>query len=195
MTEACYTRAVTSRFVKAAAQKPAKGAAVRVAERIKQRLEDIEMTGRKLARALEHQDPWMSGLLGKRFALSLNELDEVAYHLKMQPGDLVRLSTEQVDLSPSELRIVRALRLLPPTVREHVITLAEYLTGVTIQEIDMLKKIRALEQDDLAKFDHYLDVTLLRPHQPPAPAATRDPVESSERPDGPTPRTGTRSKR
>lgn len=170
-------------------------AAQRVGARIKRRLEELGMTSRAFGRALGHKDAWVSNLLSGKFALSLNELDQVARVLRLPAGELVRESEEGWDLAPTEMRIVRALRLLPVSVREHMMYLADYLVGVVPDEIDMIKKIRALDGKELEKLQHWVDVTLLRLHPEPAPAATLDLGPTLTRPDGPTPRTGTRSKR
>lgn len=170
-------------------------ARTRIRQRIRRLLEDRGKTNREFAKYLGHGDQWASNLLAGRFGLSLDELDRVAAFLRVPPGEIVRVSEEPWELSPSEMRVVRALRMLPPPVREQLVLMADYLVGVTPDEVEVLKKLRALDEAELAKVDHFLDVTLLRLDRERAPRATADPAPSSVKRDGPPPRTGTRSKR
>ena len=170
-------------------------AARRVADRIKARLEDLGMTGRAFARQMGHRDSWISHLLAYKFALSLEQLDKAAYVLKLAPGELVREAEEAWDLTPTEMRVVRSLRMLPPAVRDHVVILADYLVGVTPDEVELLKKIRHLEAEDLMKFDHWIDVTLLRLHREQGSEARSGPATTSAPPAAPIRRTGTRRTR
>lgn len=152
-------------------------AAQRVAARIKERLAEIGMTGRAFAKELGHGDAWISNLLTGRFALSLSELDHAAHILKLPPGELVRLADDAWDLAPRERRLVRAIRTLPPVVSDHLTLLAEYLIGVTPEEVPLLQKVRCLTTPEIRKVEHWIDVTLLaRGHE----QETRAPLDLPE---------------
>lgn len=164
-------------------------AAQRVSARIKQRLEELGWTGRRFAKELGHGDPWISGLLANRFALSLAELDKAASVLNLPPSELVRLSDAAWELSPSEKRLVRGLRVLPPVIRDHIILLVEYLIGVTPEEVTLLQKVRRLSAPELKKVDHWIDVTLLSRSLEPETAAPLDFPSTSQPPAAPIRRT------
>jgi len=151
-----------------------KTARERVRERIRQRLADLHLTGRAFGRAFSandgrgHVDTWVSGLLSGQFALSLDELDEAAYILKLTPAALVKSEYETAEyLTPSEYRIVTAMRTIPPAVRDHFLLLAEYLIGVLPEEIDMLQGFRELTADQQRDVRH--SIRVLRIAQRPLP--------------------------
>lgn len=167
----------------------------RVADRIRTRLEELGMTGRAFAQALGHGDAWISNLLSYKFALSMNEIDKAADVLKLPPGELVRLTEESWDLTPTEMRVVRALRMLAPVVRDHLRVLAELLVGATPAEVDHLLAWRLLEPEDQEMFDSLISARLQRQHPRPNQGATPDPAPSSKTPDAPAPRIGKPRKR
>lgn len=136
-------------------------AAQRVTARIKARLEELGMTGREFAKKLAHKDAWISNLLSNKFSLSLTEIDQAAAILRVPAGELVREADEAWDLTPTERRVVRGLRLLPPVVRDHVAIHVEYLVGVTPDEVDLLQKIRRLTTPELERVRHYVRVVPL----------------------------------
>lgn len=168
-------------------------AAHRATTRIKARLEELGMTGREFARQLnDHKDAWMSNLLAGKFALSLTELDKAAAILRVPPGELVRDAEEGWDLAPTERRLVRALRLLPPPVRDHLVILADYLVGVTPEEVDLLHDIRRLTGAELDRLQHYVRVIRLTQGSARETAAHQDPPATTVRPTETTPRAAKR---
>ena len=161
---------------------PMADARTRVRHRIKQLLEQRGQTGRAFAKWLGHGDQWVSNLLAGRFALSLDELDRAAAFLNVPPSDLIRVSDDEGhELSPSERRVVSAMRMLPAPVRDHLMLLADYLVGVTPAEVELLAQLRKLTPAELRQVTHWTDVTLLGRHKPPsatdhdAPAPTTAP--------------------
>ncbi len=134
-------------------------ARTRIRQRIKRLLEQRGQTNRAFAKWLGHGDQWASNLLAGRFALSLDELDRAASFLNVPPSDLVRLSdADGVELSPSERRVVEAMRTLPTPVRDHLMLLADYLVGVTPAEVELLATLRRLGPDELRRVSHWADV-------------------------------------
>lgn len=149
-------------------------APTRVRQRIARLLDDRGLTQRALARALEHGDQWASNLLSGRQQLAWEDVDKVAKFLRVPPSELVRVSDDAWELTPTEMRVVRALRMLPPTIRDHLVTLADYLIGATPDEVNLLKRIRQLDADELRQIEHWIDVTLLQPGVQPALAGPSD---------------------
>lgn len=137
-------------------------ARTRVRQRIKALLEQRGQTNRAFAVWMGHKDQWASNLLAGRFALSLDELDRAAAFLNIPPSDLIRVREEEGhELSPSEARVVRAMRMLPAPVRDHLMLLADYLVGVTPAEVELLAQLRKLTPDEIRRVTHWTDVTLL----------------------------------
>ena len=62
----------------------------RIRQRVKRLLEDRGHSQRAFGKALGHGDQWASGFFAGRFALSLDQLDDVARFLNVPPGDIVR---------------------------------------------------------------------------------------------------------
>lgn len=149
-------------------------ARTRVRQRIKRLLEDRGKTNRAFGQWLGHKDGWVSSLLAGRFSLSLDELDRTAQFFNVPPSEIVRMSDDAWELSPTEMRVVRALRMLPPTVRDHLVTLADYLIGATPEEVELLKRVRQLTGDELRRVEHWIDVTLLSQEIEPALALPTD---------------------
>ena len=125
---------------------PTSSARTRIRQRIRRLLEDRGKTNRALAQWLGHGDQWVSNLLAGRFALSLDELDRVAQFLSVPPSEIVRVSDDPWELSPTEMRAVRALRMLPEHIRDHEVEHLDYLIGVTPEESDHLVEYRELNE-------------------------------------------------
>lgn len=166
---------------------------------IRKRLDDLGMTGRAFGRAFSanegkgHVDTWVSGLLNGQFALSLDELDEASYILKTTPAELVKSEWEHSDyLTPSEHRTLVALRRFPPAVREHFLLLAEYLTGVLPEEIDMLREFRDLSEEHQRDVRHSISVLRIARRPLPGLAIGLDAQERAVRPTGAEHRSRTR---
>jgi len=160
---------------------------VRVA--LRQRLSDLKMTGRAFGRAFSandgagHVDQWVSNLLNGQFSLSLDELDEAARILKTTAASLVKHPLEQAEyLTPTEHRILEAVRVLPPPIRDHVLTLTEYLVGVAPEEIDHLMEYRQLTSDEQSKVRHWTHALRLAQEPLPALAILREIPEKGSRP-------------
>lgn len=133
----------------------------RIRQRIKRLLEDRGKTQREFARWLGHGDQWASNLLRGEFTLSLDELDRVGQFFNVPPSEIVRVSEDPWELSPTEMRVVRALRMLPPPVRDHMATLADYLIGTTPDEVELLRRIRNLGADQLHVVEQWIDLKML----------------------------------
>lgn len=156
----------------------------RVRQRIARLLEDRGWTNRRYAQAIDHREQWVSNMLAGRFSPKLDELDRLANPLGVPASELVRQAEDLWELSPSEMRVMRALRMLPPVVRDHFVTLADYLVGVTPDEIDLLRRIRDLEDPEREVIDHWLRVRPLLPALPPAEPPPGDtPAVGGRRPE------------
>lgn len=131
--------------------------ATRVRQRIARLLEDRGFTQRQMAKSLGHGDQWASNLLSGRSQLTWDDFDKVAKFLRVPPSELVRLSEDAWELTPTEMRVVRALRMLPVIVRDHLVTLADYLVGATPDEVELLAQVRALTEEEMQGLQHYLD--------------------------------------
>lgn len=133
----------------------------RVRARLRQALADKGLSGRAFGKRLGHGDQWVSNLLNGKFALSLDELDATASIVGRTPSDLVRREEDELwELRPTEMRLVRAVRGLPPALRDHLVTLAEYLIGVVPDEIDFLNAYRLLTPEEQLRVRHGVDVLL-----------------------------------
>jgi hypothetical protein len=146
----------------------------RVRAAIQQRLDDLRITNRAFGKAFScnggkgHKDSWVTGLLKGSYALSLDELDEAAHTLKTTAAQLVKSDLEQAEyLTPSEHRIIEAMRMIPPAVRDHYLLLAEYLIGVLPDEIEMLQGFRDLTPDQQRDVRH--SIRVLRISRRPLP--------------------------
>lgn len=146
----------------------------RVRLSIKRRLERVGMSGREFGRHFTvnegrgHGDQWVSNLLRGKFSLSLEELDEAARALKCRASDLVKDDTEEaMFLGPTEQRLIKALRDVPPVIRDHFLTLVEYVVGVAPEEIEHLMEFRRLTGEEQAKVQHW--TYAVRRAQEPAP--------------------------
>jgi len=155
----------------------------RVQRRIQERLAELGMTGRKFAAQFGHKDGWVNAILGGRNALKLDDLDRAAHVLKMTAGDLVRQGEDAWDLRPTEMRLIRALRLLPPTLQDHLVILAEYLIGVLPDEIEHLAEFRELTDEQRGWIRHWTHVFLIAGELGPGRAAPADPGEIVAPPD------------
>jgi hypothetical protein len=156
---------------------------------LKDRLVEIGMTGRAFGKAFSanegkgHVDTWVSGLLNGQFGLSLDELDEAARIVKMTPAALVQSDYEHAEyLTPTEHRIVQAMRALPASIRDHVLMLAEYLIGVAPDEIDMLEEYRELAAEEQTRVRHWMHVTRISREPAPGLAILPDLPERAGRP-------------
>lgn len=107
-------------------------ASTRVRETIRRRMDELGLTARSIAhRFTPHRsDGWISNVLKGRQGLSLDDLDTVADALDLPPSALVKEAGSALEeLRPTEARMVRAIRELPPALRDYLVVLAEYLIG------------------------------------------------------------------
>lgn len=118
----------------------------RIRQRIKRLLEDRGMTQGTFAREVGHGDQWASNLLTGAFTLTMDDLDRVAKVLHVPPGEIVRVSEEPWELTPTEMRVIRALRMLPPPVRDAWAMMTDFLIGATPEEADHLVVLRELSE-------------------------------------------------
>lgn len=132
----------------------------RVRRRITRLLEDRGHTQRAFARALGHNDAWASHLLGGAFSLSMDDLDKAAEFLGVPPGEIVAIAGNAWELTPTEERAIRGLRMLPTAVRDHVVTHIDYLIGSTPEEVALLKQVRELNEENFPLVERLLDVLL-----------------------------------
>lgn len=149
----------------------------RVRLAIIRRKNELGMTNREFGRKFStpdgkgHGDQWTSNLLSPKqpTSLSLQELDEAARILRTTAAELVRSAYDHSEyLTPTEHRIMEAVRALPPPVRDLFRTLAEYLVGVAPEEIEFLIEFRGLASDvERAKVKHW--TRALRLAQEPLP--------------------------
>lgn len=133
-------------------------APTRIRQRIARLLDDRGHTQRAFARALGHGDQWASNFLSGRNHLAWDDLDKVADFLKVPPSELVRASDEPWELSPTEMRVVRVLRMLPPPVRDMYATLAEYTVGTLPDEFDLIVLIRMLDDEAKTVLRHWAEL-------------------------------------
>ena len=131
-------------------------ARTRVRQRIKRLLDDRGFTQGAFARALGHRDQWASNFFKGAFSLSLDQLDDAATFLGVTPGEIVRVSDEPWELTPTEMRMIRALRMLPAPVREMVVTQTDYMVGVVPEEAELIVKIRNLTDEEYDGMWHYV---------------------------------------
>lgn len=149
----------------------------RVRARLRSLLAAKGMTGRAFGQRLGHGDQWVSNLLSGKFALALEDLDDAARIVGVSPSELVRsMHDESWVVTPSEMRTLRALRALPLVIRDHLMILAEYLMGVTPDEIDLLKQYRQLTDEERERWLHGIELLLLTQRGGPRTGSTPAPL-------------------
>lgn len=130
----------------------------RVRQRIRRLLDDRGLKQKAFAARIGHSEQWASNLLRGDFTLTMDDLDKVADALKVPPSEIVRLHDDPWELTPTEMRAIRALRMLPVAIRDHAVTTLDYTVGVWPEEADLLVEIRALGEEgvDLHVVREYL---------------------------------------
>src|SRR5687767_3007820 len=87
---------------------------VRIRERIRTRLADLKMTARELARAVGHDDAWISGVLAGAHGVHWKDFDAVAEKLGLSPSELIRHDDAEVrELTPTQMRLLRHYQAWP----------------------------------------------------------------------------------
>lgn len=160
----------------------------RVIAAIQRRLDELPMTGRAFGRGFSandgkgHGDQWVSNLLKNKHALALDELDEAAHILKCSPTELVRSDFEHAEyLTPTEHRILQAVRRLPVVIRDHLMVLSEYLVGVAPEEIEFLEEFRQITAEERERFHHWVHMTRISRESVPALVLLPDQPETTGR--------------
>lgn len=94
----------------------------RARERLRLALDSDNWTQRELAKRVGKSQPWLQKILTGENALRLDDLDRVAAALGIPPGELIRDGgNELVEIAPTELQAVRALRAMSVEVRLHCV--------------------------------------------------------------------------
>lgn len=135
----------------------------RVRDRLVERLDELGMTAKTFGAKMgkDSGSSWFNAIKAGRNALQLEDLDRAAFHLRLTPSDLVRRGTDLFELRPTESRVIRAIRLLPPIIQDYLVTLAEFLVGVFPEEVDFLHEYRELGEKQRALIRHWAHVMKL----------------------------------
>ena len=164
--------------------------AERVRLRVVQRLSELRWTKRELGQKMGGKgDAWAGAVWKGKIKFQLKDLDELARVLKMPVAALVKRDDDEAEfLSPSERRLLRAVRALPVPVRDHLIVLADYLVGVMPEEIELLSLYRTLTDEERQRLNHAAQVLKMSQHverhsarAPETPPATSGPPSTGER--------------
>ena len=121
----------------------------RIRQRIRRLLDDRGMKQRAFAVRMGHTEQWVSNLFRGDFTLTMDDLDKAAEALQVPPSEIVRLHDDPWELTPTEMRAVRALRMLPASIRDHAVTMLDYTVGVWPEEADLIVAIRALGEEGI----------------------------------------------
>lgn len=102
----------------------------RLQKRAAQRLAELDITARQVAKEMRRGDAWISAVLNGRQGIQLKDLDEFARALKLPPSELVREDdTELRELSPTEMRLLRVFRDWPEPVKAHWMALIDHFAA------------------------------------------------------------------
>lgn len=102
----------------------------RIRKRIRDRLDELKMTGRELAKACGNSDGWISGLLEGRQGLQWKDFDRVAEKLGLHPSELVRYDDSELrELTPSEMRLLRHFQEWPDPIKHRWLDVLEYFAS------------------------------------------------------------------
>jgi transcriptional regulator with XRE-family HTH domain len=111
---------------------PRQDVQVRIRKRVRARLDELGMTARELARAVGHDDAWISGVLAGAHGLHWKDFDKVAEKLNLSPSELVRHDDAEVrELTPSEMRLLRHYQSWPKAMQQKWLDLLEHLSATT----------------------------------------------------------------
>jgi hypothetical protein len=90
------------------------------------------MTARELARAVGHDDAWISGVLAGAHGLHWKDFDKVADKLNLSPSELVRHDDSEIrELTPTEMRLLRHYQTWPKVMQQKWLDLLEHLSATT----------------------------------------------------------------
>jgi transcriptional regulator with XRE-family HTH domain len=89
--------------------------AERVRDALTRWLDTTKLTQRQLAKGLDRSQPWLDKVLQGKNDVRLADLDVVANTLRTTASELVRAEDDryQMELSPTELRVIERLRHRP----------------------------------------------------------------------------------
>lgn len=80
--------------------------------------------------------------------LRLRDLDAVAAFLGVPPGELVaRDGHEYIEVTPTELKLVRYFRTLPVVVQQHMVAYLDFLFAAHERELAQIKHEREAKTD------------------------------------------------
>jgi transcriptional regulator with XRE-family HTH domain len=116
-------------------------------KRIRDRMDELHMTGRELAKACGHSDAWISGILVGRDGLHWSDFDKVANKLGLSPSELVRHDDSEVrELTPTEMRLLRHYQSWPKDIQERWLALVDFFSaGLPDRETaEVLDRVRSL---------------------------------------------------
>ena len=119
----------------------------RMRRRIEARLDELEMTGRELARAVGHDDAWISGLLKGSQGLQWKDFDAVADKLNLSPSELVRYDdTGLREVTPSEMRLLRHYQAWPQGMRDRWLGILDHFAQSVpdAETAVLLERLRAM---------------------------------------------------
>lgn len=156
----------------------------RIRQRIRRLLEDRGMNQAQFAQKVGRGEQWASNLLNGLFTLTMDQLDAVAKALGVPPSEIVRLSEDPWELSPTEMRAIRALRMLPPHIRDHEVEHLDYLIGATPEESEHLVMYRELNSRNQRILKRWTDALKkqqalgLDEEDPPDLSMTLEPIDA-----------------
>lgn len=102
----------------------------RIRKRIRDRLDDLKMTARELAKAIGHGDAWISGILEGDQGLHWKDFDAVASKLNLTPSDLVRHDDDNFrELTPSEMRMLLHFREWPDAIKHRWLDVLDFFAA------------------------------------------------------------------
>jgi transcriptional regulator with XRE-family HTH domain len=102
----------------------------RIRKRIRDRLDDLRMTGRELAKACGHGDAWISNILSGRDGLHWKDFDAVAAKLKLSPAELVRHDEDELrELTPTEMRLLRHFQNWPDPIKDRWLEVLDFFSS------------------------------------------------------------------
>jgi transcriptional regulator with XRE-family HTH domain len=165
-------------------------AKMRVARRIRARLDELGMTGRELAQSEGKSDAWISGVLKGSQGLQLEDLDWVARKLRLSPSELVRHDDSELrELRPSEMRLLRHYQQWPDQIQERWLRVLDYFAASTPdpESARLLDQWRELSLSDRRRLRNMLERLLQgTPPQTDEPASDPAPPAGGGREPDPT---------
>ena len=107
-----------------------RGVQARIRKRIRDRLDELRMTARTLARAVGHDDAWISGVLRGDQGVHWKDFDAVAARLGLSPSELVRHDdAEMHELTPTELRMLKHFQSWPDAIKHRWLDVLDFFAA------------------------------------------------------------------